>query len=374
MTPVPRGLFVTFRAFLNPPMGGVQLCTREYIDVIRAAGIDLEFCTFDADRRLSTRLIRRFNSSHYFRPADPGLPGRLAKQIASVRPDYLFLNQSNLAALAAKLRDHVPESCKIVLLSHGLESTDLLHLVRTAQCLPLSPRVRPTPASALGRELLSESAFRGDIDLVVALSPSDVVLEQWVGAKRVAWLPRIVISKPLDWRPTGNRIGYLGTLDHAPNLEGLVQVLNELEERDTRQLRVRVVGRPPATGRWLARSFRSVDYLGSLDDSGLAEEASSWNAMIHPQFYCARGCSTKLATGIGWHIPIATTDLGCRGYEWKKGGFVVATSTKDFAEQSLRLLDLGVASAARKEIVELALSSPTIEEVALRLRRILSDS
>lgn len=371
---MPRGLFVTYRAFLDPPMGGVQVCTREYIDAIRAAGIDLEFCTFDADRRLSTRLMRRFNTSRHFRPADPAFFGRLKDQIESVRPDYVFLNQCNLAGLAAKLRAYIPKDCKIVLLSHGLESTDLLHLIRTSRYLPLSSRIRPTPASALGCELLSESAFRGDIDLVLVLSPSDVVLEQWVGAQRVAWLPRIVVGKPLDWRPTGNRIGYLGTLDHAPNLDGLVKVLGALEKRDTRQLRVRVVGRPPTIGQWLTQSFRSVDYLGSLDDSGLAEEASSWNAMIHPQFYCARGCSTKLATGIGWHIPIITTELGYRGYEWEKGNFVVASTAEDFAEQSLRLLDLGIASAARKDIVDLAHSSPTTEEVAVRLRRILAVS
>lgn len=371
---MPRGLFVTFRAFLNPPMGGVQVCTREYIDVIRAAGVELEFCTFDADRRLPTRLMRRFNTSRHFRPADPTLFERLKNQITSVRPDYVFLNQCNLAGLASQLRSYVPESYKIVLLSHGLESTDLLHLVRTAQSLPLSPRIRPTPAYALGRELLSESDFREYIDLVLVLSPSDVVLEQWVGAQRVAWLPRIVVSKPLDWQPTGNRIGYFGTLDHAPNLEGLVKALSALGKRDTRQLRVRVVGRPPAIGQWLTQRFRSVDYLGSLDDIGLAEEASSWSAMIHPQFHCARGCSTKLATGIGWHIPIVTTELGYRGYEWKKGNFVVATCAGDFADQTIRMLDSGIASAARKELVELALSSPTIEEVALRLRRILSDS
>ncbi len=371
---MPRGLFVTYRAFLDPPMGGVQVCTREYIDAIRATGIDLEFCTFDADRRLSTKIIRRFNTSHHFRPADPAIFGRVKDKIESVQPDYVFLNQCNLAGLASKLRAYIPKGCKIVLLSHGLESTDLLHLIRTSQYLPLSSRVRPTPASALGCEILSESSFRGDIDLVLVLSPSDVVLEQWVGAQYVAWLPRIVVSKPLDWRPTGDRIGYLGTLDHAPNLDGLVKVLNELETRDTRQLRVRVVGRPPSIGHWLAHRFRSVDYLGSLDDSGLAKEASSWNAMIHPQFYCARGCSTKLATGIGWHIPIITTELGYRGYEWKNGEFVVATSAADFADQSIRMLNPEVASAARKEIVELALTSPTLGDVALRLSQILSNS
>jgi hypothetical protein len=353
-------------------MGGVQVCTHEYIEVIRATGVDLEFCTFDADRRLSTRVMRRFNTSHHFRPAEPNLEKRLAEQITRAQPDYLFLNQSNTAGLAAKIRPHLPKGSKIVLLSHGLESTDLLNVVRTSRWLPIQPQVRPTAASAIGHELLCESIFRRDIDLVLVLSPSDIVLEQWVGAQRAAWLPRVVANRPLDWQPPGNRIGYLGTLDHSPNLEGLVDVLKELEKHDIGTLRVRVVGRPQEIGRWLRNRFRSVDYLGSLDDSALGKEASSWNAMIHPQFCCARGCSTKLATGIGWQIPIVTTELGCRGYEWKNGRFVVAATPGDFAEKSLGLLDLEAATAARKQIVELALSSPTIPMVALRLREILN--
>jgi hypothetical protein len=51
--------------------------------------------------------------------------------------------------------------------------------------------------------------------LICALSSFDVELERWVGARRVAWLPRIVEPDPINWRPVGTRRGFIGTLDYA---------------------------------------------------------------------------------------------------------------------------------------------------------------
>jgi hypothetical protein len=367
-----HAIFVTYRGYLERPFGGVQVCTHEYIDVIKAAGIALSFCAFDGDRRLSTRILRRLNSSAYLRPAEAGVVDRIARLAEETQPEFVFLNQVDSAPIAQNIRKSLPRDCKIVLLSHGLASTDLLHLIRARRWLPLSGRARPTPACALGNALMTENALRADIDVVCALSPFDVELEHWLGAKRVGWLPRAVASAPLDWRPSGDRVGYIGTLDHAPNLEGLVMVLERLASRATGRLRIRVVGRPDETGQWLAGNYPVVDYLGPLDDAALAAEAASWNAVIHPIFCYARGCSTKLAIAAGWHIPVVTTTMGHRGYEWRDGGPIVADEPGRFADECLRLLSLDVAAAARERIVKMACSSPTIEENSLRLRALLN--
>jgi hypothetical protein len=366
-----HGIFVSYRGFLEPPYGGVQICTREYVDVIKAAGINLAFCAFDGDRRLSTRILRRFNSSSYFRPAEATVVDAICHLAAQSRPDFIFLNQVSLAPLAHKIRHAMPRGCKIVMLSHGLESTDLLHVIRTRGWLPLSARVRPSRALALGDALLAETAFRPDIDVVCALSPFDVTLEHWVGATSVGWLPRVVIAKPFDWHPSGERLGFIGTLDHAPNLEGLVMVLDQFAKLSTASLRIRVVGGPAKTGRWLAKKYSIVDYLGSLNDAALAEEASSWNAVMHPIFCYSRGCSTKLAMALGWHLPIVTTTMGHRGYEWREGGLVIANEPARYANECLRLLDFRAATAARGRVIEIARSSPTIEENAFRLLALL---
>jgi glycosyltransferase involved in cell wall biosynthesis len=366
------GIFVSYRGYLEGRRGGVQVCTQEYIEVIKAAGLDLRFCPLEGDRRLSTRILRRLVSSGYFRPAEPAVLKRMARLIADRRPDFVFLNQVALAPLAREIRELIPSDCKIIVLSHGLESTDLLHLNRLRHRLPLSGRVRPAPAMALGQAILCENASRAHVDLVCALSPLDAHLEQWVGAPRVVWLPRVVEPAPLDWQPVGTRLGFVGTLDHAPNLEGLVEVLERLSSRDdASDLRIRIVGGPADMGQWLAQRFWLVDYLGPLDDPELHEEARTWNGFLHPIFCHPRGCSTKLAAAIAWGIPIVTTSSGHRGYTWKTGSLLLAETPDDFASVCIELLDLRRAEKARHQVAQIAASSPRINDVAATLREML---
>jgi glycosyltransferase involved in cell wall biosynthesis len=368
-----NGIFVTARNHLEGTTGGVQICTREYVDVIKAAGIQLRFCLAKGDHRIWTRILRRLMSPVYFRPTDPRLIDEISYLAAEITPDFIFLNQVALAGLGAQLRSLLPPSCKIVVLSHGLESTDLLHLIRLRSRLPLTFRVRPIPSIALGHAILTENAMRQYVDLVCALSPSDVELERWIGASRVGWLPRIVEPKPIDWHPLGTRLGFVGTLDHAPNLEGLVAVLDQLAEfADIGNLRIRVVGSPGKTGAWLANKYPSVDYLGQLDDGQLRIEATTWNGFIHPIFCSARGCSTKLATAIAWCIPVITTAVGHRGYDWSEGGFIVAENPSEFAVKCIELLNDSKAKVAREEIAKLARTSPSRDQVAAKFRELLN--
>ena len=44
------GIFVTARGHFEGGAGGVQTCTHEYVDVIKAAGIDLKLCLLGADQ------------------------------------------------------------------------------------------------------------------------------------------------------------------------------------------------------------------------------------------------------------------------------------------------------------------------------------
>jgi len=207
---------------------------------------------------------------------------------------------------------------------------------------------------------------------VCALSPSDAHLEQWVGAARVGWLPRIVEPAPLDWLPLGKRLGFVGTLDHAPNLEGLAEVLERLSSRnDVGGLRIRVVGGPADTGRWLAQRYRLVDFLGPLDDFELREEARTWNGFLHPIFCYPRGCSTKLAAAIAWGIPVITTTPGCRGYMWKDGALLLAEAPDDFSSLCIELLDPTRLEEARRGVIQIAASSPRTNDVAATLRSTL---
>jgi len=366
-----NGLFISNRGFLGDGKGGVQVCTQEFIEVIRAADISLTILASDGDRSWSARLLRLTESSQFVRPFGSGLPREVERLAATTRFDFVFLNQELLAPLAPLIRRSLAQECKIVVLSHGLESTDMLHAIRVRRQLPLSQRFLPSPATLLGRILMDEQKLRKDIDVVCAIAPFDAELEKWLGTKRVGWLPRTIRANPLDWRPTGQRIGFVGTLNHGPNLEGLVEILEILSKDETPTMQVRIVGSPPSIGQWLESKYPIVTFLGAIDDPALDNEASTWNAFIHPIFCLPRGCSTKLAGAIAWQIPIITTPHGRRGFIWSDGGVLEANDASRFVQLCRRMMDRSSAEAARADVVRIATSSPSIGDVAKLLRELL---
>lgn len=320
---------------------------------------------------LWSRVRRLANASPFVGAFDPELVEEIRQLAATTRFDFIFLNQEVLASLAPLIRPFLPKDCRIVVLSHGLESTDLLHIIRLHRRLPLSHRLWPTPALLLGRILVSEQQSRPDVDAVCAISPFDADLERWLGMRRVAWIPRLVTSQPLAWQPVEHRLGFVGTLDHAPNLEGLVEVLEELAKDPASPLRLRIVGDGQSIGRWLESRFKHVEILGALDDLALEAEAVSWTAFLHPIFSLPRGCSTKLATGIAWQIPIVTTPEGRRGYEWDDGALLEAGTPTEFVGYCRALADRDYARKAQQDVVRVAQSGPTLGTVAARMRDLI---
>lgn len=371
-----RGMLVSHRGHFEGGRGGTQICSHEYADTIAAAGVDLTLHLIDLDSRLSTRLRKRLVSSAYEHAvAPPAQIAELKRAVAAAKPDLVLLNQVNLAGLAAELRPLLHTGAKVILLSHGLESTDLLHHIRARDELPLSGRIRPTPALALGGTLIKETQLRRHVDGVLVLSPFDAALEAWLGPHRIEWLPRIVPDQRLDWRPTGDRLGYLGTIDHAPNFEGLVQAIEALNALEAHTgvaaPRIRVIGGPRHSGEWLQKRFACIDYLGPLPDAEARAEAASWNAFLHPIFCAARGCSTKLAGAIGWGLPIVTTELGHRGYVWREGGLSIGNTPPEFAARCLEIVRPEVSQRARADVLRVLASSPTKAEVAGRIAAFL---
>ena len=65
----------------------------------------------------------------------------VARLVAETLTDFVFLNQVALAPLAEKMRKRVPSACKIILLSHGLESTG---------SAPPHPAASPFPTERAG--------------------------------------------------------------------------------------------------------------------------------------------------------------------------------------------------------------------------------
>jgi hypothetical protein len=364
------GVFVTASGFLSERGGGAQICTREYIATLRAAGINLHLCPYELDGRVSTRIFKKLWPSSYFRPTEQGLIERVRVAVELNNAEFVFLNQVQLAVIAEPLRRIVPSYCKIVALSHGLESTDLLHSLRFKSDFPLVLPKYFMGKQLLGDTLLRESSYRLSLDSILCISPSDVELERWLGARKVDWLPRVVVPDPLIWNPSG-RMGFVGTLDHVPSIEGLTLFLRSIPEAPSAGIRVRVVGGPDRIGRLLTRHFPIVDYLGSLPDDYLRREASTWNCFINPIFCLPRGCSTKLATAISWEIPIITTSYGHRGFTWNHGALSVADDPRALSDLALKMMDVETAQQARRQVSEIAHSSPTTSTVGKKLASFL---
>ena len=368
-------LFVSASAYMkaNGPAGGVQICTREYVDSIRLAGFDLREVTYGPDRRLLTRIRRRLGPRPYANMLPPDLPDRIVAAAAGA--SVVFLNQVDLTPIAAELRRRLPKNCALVLLSHGAESVDYLHLLRSRVSGGTFVGLTARDQRRLGRMLTDECSFRPHLDGVICLAPFEAEIERWLGSRRVTWLPRTIPADHLDWAPVAGRLGFVGTLNHPPNREGLELFLKALATRidGNSAIRMRLVGGPKSAVEKLTSQYPWVEYLGPMPDEELRREAATWACFCHPLFCHARGCSTKLAVGISWGIPVVTTSAGHRGYEWSQGSLAVAESPDELARLALRTSEPNVCRAWREGVLALGASSPALSEVARRLRGFIDE-
>jgi glycosyltransferase involved in cell wall biosynthesis len=354
-------LFVTHPRALEPAPGGLQLCTDEFIRGFRAGSFDVQLLLVEHDRRLTSRLRNRVAPQPYPAQWRPQSVETIADAAEASRAQFVCLNLVNLAPLAAALKPMLRHDTRIVLLSHGLESVDYLHTVPAAWAA--------AHARDLGRRLLDERAQRAAIDHVLCLTPFEAEIERWLGARRVTAVPRTISPlPPLDWNPQGRRIGFVGTLDHPPTRDGLAAFLTASADIVSPDLEIRIVGGPGDQGRALAARYPQVRYLGPLDDAALRAEAETWSVFAHPLFCWARGCSTKLAVAFAWHLPVVTTAAGARGYTWRRGELVVAEEPTEFAAAAFRLTSRFEADKARRSIIEIVRTSPTIDDVGALLR------
>lgn len=357
--------FVSHEVYLNDSPGGAQICTREYLETLTAAGFRIRPTPYRVRHGVARRVKRRLLPDLYAGAIPADLAGRVAASVRESGAKVVFLNQVELAALAGPLRPLVGPDASIVLLSHGLVSVDYFHALRTR---PAGPS-RAAEHAALGRALLDESRYRRDVDGVVTLSDWESEIERWVGARRVLAVPRTIRERPLDWRPVPGRLGYVGTLNHVPNREGLRLFLRSLRAQPGGSVTVRVVGGPADEARALAEAYPGlVEPLGGLPDDALESEAATWSCFLHPMFCYARGCSTKLAVAVGWRLPVVTTRAGIRGYEWRDGTLPLADDPAAFAAEARKYADVAYAAARRVDVERIAASSPTTSEVAARLR------
>lgn len=363
----PTALFVSDAHFLDPGRwGGVQRCTQEYVALLDAAGLDVQPHPVRSTRRLGPRVRVRLGVEAYnLYDTARLLPGVIAAADAA-SASVVALNQMNLIGLAPGLRVARP-GVRVVMLSHGNESGDFLHEALADG----HPSVRDE--WRLGRMLARESRGLQHVDAVLCLSETEAHINRWLGTAPPVVVPRTWTPAFLDHAPIAGRVGFVGTLDHRPNTEGVGRLLSELDALGVEGVELRLVGGPPDAGPRLASRSRLATYLGPLTPDELTAEARTWSASLNPVWWTSRGASTKLAEAIAWGLPVLTTTAGMRGYEWRDGHVTVVDTPAAMAREIVALRDdperVRQAAAAVRRV---AASGPTLDEIAARVRPFLS--
>lgn len=365
MTSKQPALFVSHYCALSSAMGGVQRCTQEYLETIKQAGFEPTIVEFRDDRRFMVRLRRKFLPQPYRDSLPPDLADRCVREAERIGAQWIFLNHTNPLPAVPAMRITAGGAHRFyVFLSHGADSTDYL----------LESEFRGTAGTNasslfLGRMLFAEAEQRKQLDAVFCLSSQDEVIEKWLGSQCTLVLPRICPANPLESRPVKGRIGTVATLSHGPNIEGVRLSAEALRAHP--EVTLRLVGGPVEAGEQLAREFRNVDYVGRLDDAALREEATTWACFLNPVFPYAKGASTKLAVPLGWHLPIATTAAGARGYEWDAAAIPFTNSPAELAKRAAGLASLKGYEAERGKSARVASLAPTVAGLGQKVREFL---
>lgn len=347
-----RSFFVHDPADLDAVIpGGVQLCTREFIEVVRAASDECRLLSVGVSRSVVWRLRRRLGLGAYLLYAPEEARAALSDALTNFKPSHVFLNRAELMRLAPLISSLAP-AAKVIVMSHGNQSGDDLYEIAGPGGRRNRGLARLTASWRLGMDLASESRFRHrHLHAVCVMSEEEAVLERWLGAARTVVLPRVVRANALDWRPIAGRVGFVGTLDHTPNRVALVRLCDQLAELDGgATIKLRLAGGPESAGRWFAERYPFVEYIGRPDDNALRAEVSSWTLFLNPIFWLSRGASMKLGQSLSWGIPALTTRSGARGYRLRpEHVFATEDSPRAFASTLLDLVSQPARPAALRE-------------------------
>jgi hypothetical protein len=371
-TPDPlSAVLVSAAVALKPEGGGVQRCTREYIEVLRAAGLTLHMVAYPFEHRLRVRILRKFWKRPYRDAIPRGFAEEVRREVVTRNAGWILINQTEAAPLIPELAGMQAQGVRIALLSHGTDSCDYIHLARARtefhQGRPISGRDKRW----IGGLIFEEQIYHRLSDAVFCLSETDRQLAQWLGGRKVTVLPRVIADRPLDWTPAAGRIGTVGTLTHGPNYEGLVLFCRAVARRPDNHITLRLVGTPEDLGKKLAAEFPFVEFLGGLSDADLAREAQTWCAFVNPLFCYPRGCSTKLAVPLEWRIPVATTRAGARGYVWDEDLIPLVETPDELARLVVMLATPAEAARQREAVIALAAKSPRPADLANLVRSTL---
>lgn len=330
-----KAIFLTHPRLLHSEItGGVQLCSQEFHHILEnISDLTLEDYYVQYTRNIMQRVKMKLGMENYsMYDVKKDTPALLA-YIEKENVEIVFLNMASVVRYAKPVKERFGDKVKVIMLSHGNHSGDFLHLITKPVKQPFIFR-QLLNKIRLGVLIATEAAYRVSyLDGVVTLSETEKQIENWFGGKRVVFLPRRLYADFLEYTPVEGRVGFVGRLDHPPNLQGISILFDALQKIDHSKLSIRIVGAPESYGKQLQNKYTFIKYLGELPDKVLEEEVKTWAVLLNPVWWYSTGASTKLARAISWGVPIISTTAGMRGYDWKAGSLIVADTPEEMAQQ-----------------------------------------
>ncbi len=361
-----NAIFLTHPIFLKSRVtGGVQLCSQEFYLVLKEAKFKLIEYNVDYTKNLFDRLLIKLNFNIYKVFSIKKDKQKLLDYIEKNNVKWVFINMATLVRYAPIIKNKFGSKVKIVLLSHGNYSGDFLHLTT-------KPIKKPNFFSKfidivkLGYLIHTESLHRVKfIDIVLTVSDIETQIENWFGAKKTIFIPRLLNEFKLKLKTNYRRVGFVGRLDHPPNYQGITLLLDELKKIKQNDYLIRIVGAPESWGKKIEKKYDFVEYTGELSDKDLDTEVATWALFLNTVFWYSTGVTTKLAWAINRGLPIVTTTPGMRGYKWKNGNLPIKETPYEMADFiNNYILDKENIENLKKEIIKIRNSSYSANDIA----------
>jgi len=370
-----KALFLTNKSSLYSTItGGVQLCSQEFLRVLESIdNIELTHYYVPFTKSIRQRLLIKTGFENYSMYDVNKDKDQLISHIRENQISIVFVNMASLVRYSKPIREVFGDKVKLILFSHGNHSGDFLHLI--------SKPIKPTGKFReflrkirLGLLISTESKHRVKyLDAVIALSETEAQIENWFGAKKTLFLPRLLEQNFLVHEPELNRVGFVGRLDHPPNLQGMQILLDALPQiQKGRSIEIRIVGAPQEYGNQLAKQYAQVTYLGELTEPELEKEVATWALLLNPVWWYSTGASTKLAKSISWGVAIITTTAGMRGYKWNKGNLLVADTPAEMCAMMIKhSADLQLISSNAEQTKLIASNGPDLNSLSEMVKQVI---
>jgi glycosyltransferase involved in cell wall biosynthesis len=370
-----KAIFITNRIYIDKSSneGGVKLCTQDYMELL-SMKFDLIVFPIVNRRSIWYRILVRLGINQYNDFKSSEKVTELHDLIVKSDVKYLFLNQSNTALFGLEVKKRLGDKISVFVCSHGNESGDLLHQVtRFRSELPFYRKVLSN--WILGKTIRSEVIQRTNgIDGVLTVSEVEAQIENWLGAKKVFLVTRTIEYNPISYNKKIGIVGFIGDLSHAPNYYGIRTLCEAIKNQNSsHDLIIRIVGSTTAESKKIQQDFTFVNCIGYLTNQELVKECESWSFFLNPVFYYSRGVSTKLAKALSMGLPVITTEIGNRGYQWKEGDLPTVSSPEEMADRILELaFDNDKIEHYRKQVFQIVKSIPSFNELSLKLEEFVN--